>query len=286
MVRPAVVVAAGPKRGQLGQGGSGLLQQGCSSTQLRIASSNAAPSNTNSIARSLRDPARTPTSLSDLTVMLPTPEHSHSHRRVSTSTSPSTPSSASSSSLLSPRAASCSHSSTSSTMEYPHSLVTYSSFRTFHVLFDLPLTLLILLSFMLLSAFGWPSNSSGRQARFHLPQLALGTITWIASEAIRKRTFRYFASASNAILRSTAFLLLIHTFIQESLRLFAISLSLHQHLDGPSILVAASSEAQDRPPAGFFTIFDLALGFAEAETIWRTCELLGMLKLYEGAPKT
>jgi len=162
----------------------------------------------------------------------------------------------------------------------------YSAFKAAHLLVDMPMTLIILIAFGLLSAFGWPSAD---MIGLHWSAIGLGAVTWTASEAIRRRLFRFASSSASwaaptsritAILHSTPLLLLIHTTIQESLRLFAIYVSVR----GPPELVHAHGLPRPHaiPPKGFFTAFDLALGFAAAETIWRTCELLGNISLYRG----
>lgn len=162
----------------------------------------------------------------------------------------------------------------------------YSAFKAAHLLVDMPMTLIILIAFGLLSAFGWPSAD---MIGLHWSAIGLGAVTWIASEAIRRRLFRFASSSAawaapnsrtTAILQSTSFLLLLHTTIQESLRLFAIYIS----VKGPPELVHTHGLPRPHaiPPKGFFTAFDLALGFAAAETIWRTCELLGNISLYRG----
>ena len=161
-------------------------------------------------------------------------------------------------------------------------LPSYGSFRRAHLLLDLPITLLILAVFIAIAMFGWPVPGSPYPHRLQVSKIILGAISWLASEAIRKRLFRFLGSFSQPVVSSTAFLLLVHTVFQESLRLFAVSLLNHKHLD---VLPQPFLQAQmvpARPPRGFFRAFDLALGFAAAESIWRTLELLGMLKLYKG----
>jgi hypothetical protein len=159
-------------------------------------------------------------------------------------------------------------------------LPTYGAFRRAHLRLDLPITLVILAVFLLIAMFGWPVQGSPYPHRLQVSKVILGAISWLASEAIRKRLFRFLGSFSQPIISSTAFLLLVHTMFQESLRLFAVSLLNHKHLDVLPQPILTMVPA--RPPRGFFRAFDLALGFAAAESIWRTLELLGMLKLYKG----
>lgn len=178
-------------------------------------------------------------------------------------------------------------------------LPSYSDFKLAHYLLDMPITLLILGLFALLAVFGWPVPDSPYPHHVHWKQLGLGAITWISTEAIRRRIFRFLGSSRYPILRSTPFLLLLHTFIQELLRLFAIRLTFHNdHLEysyppsPPSLLQAANVVVGSgilgpppRPPKGFFKAFHLALGFAAAENIWQTLSMLGQVRLYEGEPQ-
>lgn len=180
-----------------------------------------------------------------------------------------------------------------------YSLPSYSSFKLVHYALDLPLTLLTLSLFLVLAVFGWPVPDSPWPHRIHLKQLGLGAITWISTEAIRRRIFRFFGSSRYSILRSTAFLLFVHTLIQETLRLFAISLTFHFGSTSPHPLPPlppsepptflglpyAAALTAPRPPKGFFKAFHLALGFAAAETIWQTLALLGQVALYESESK-
>jgi hypothetical protein len=170
-------------------------------------------------------------------------------------------------------------------------LPTYSDFKLVHYILDMPLTLLILGLFLILAVFGWPVEDSPYPHHIHWKQLGLGAITWISTEAIRRRLFRFLGSSRYALLRSTPFLLLLHTTIQELTRLFAIRLTFHDHSGDvyrpgiPTTLLAFGSGVisnPPRPPKGFFKAFHLALGFAAAENIWQTLIMLGQVRLYEG----
>lgn len=175
-------------------------------------------------------------------------------------------------------------------------LPSYADFKLAHYLLDLPLTLLILSLFLVLAIFGWPVPDSPYPHHLHWKQLGLGAITWTSTEAIRRRLFRFLGSSRSPLLRSTPFLLLLHTFIQELLRLFAIRLTFHNDhpddisvppFDPPSALAVPFIGSgilgpPPRPPKGFFKAFHLALGFAAAENIWQTLLMLGQVRLYEG----
>lgn len=192
--------------------------------------------------------------------------------------------------------------SSSSLDEGNTQLPSYADFKLAHYLLDLPLTLLILSLFLLLAVFGWPVPDSPYPHHIHWKQLGLGAITWISTEAIRRRIFRFLGSSKYSILRSTPFLLLLHTLTQELLRLFAIRLTFHHgdHPDNmyppspsppedPSLLASMTVIGSGligpppRPPKGFFKAFHLALGFAAAENVWQTLLMLGQVRLYEGA---
>lgn len=174
-------------------------------------------------------------------------------------------------------------------------LPTYRAFVLPHYLLDMPLALVILLSFVLLAKYGWPVPDSPYPHRFHRSQFATGAVVWIASEAIRRRLFKFLGAANPQrfpVLSSSPFILFLHTSIQETLRLFAIHLTHfpHSNLFGPTAEVVQRIAADTiieiqtppRPPKGFFKMFDLALGFAGAEIIWRTLEMLGDVRLYKG----
>ena len=228
-----------------------------------------------SLSPGVSDPAPS-SSLSSC--LLPQLSQSHSFRHIPASISSPYPSAHS---TLHPFPSDSAPSFTSSLRD-ANSPPSYHSFRLLHLLFDLPLTLAILIFFSLLSIFGWPSSYSGSNNRFHLTQLGLGSLTWIASEAIRKCLFRILSSAPNHILRSTALLLFVHTLFQECLRLFAIFLTFPRRMEAISSPFGLSVPHATHPSTGFFRAFDLALGFAAAEVLWRTFELLGMLELYKG----
>lgn len=190
-------------------------------------------------------------------------------------------------------------SSSSSLDETGRQLPSYTDFKLAHYLLDLPLTLLILSLFLILAIFGWPVPDSPYPHHIHWKQLGLGAITWISTEAIRRRIFRFLGSSRYPLLRSTPSLLLIHTFTQELLRLFAIRLTFH-HGDRPdygytpppvvdpplfaglTVIGSGLLGPPPRPPKGFFKAFHLALGFAAAENIWQTLMMLGQVRLYEG----
>lgn len=174
-------------------------------------------------------------------------------------------------------------------------LPSYSDFKLAHYLLDMPITLLILGIFSILAVFGWPVPDSPYPHHVHWKQLGLGAITWISTEAIRRRIFRFLGTSRYPILRSTPFLLLLHTFTQELLRLFAIRLTFPRvHEDNafppspPTLLQVVHAVAgfgilgtPPRPPKGFFRAFHLSLGFAAAENIWQTLIMLGQVRLYE-----
>lgn len=187
--------------------------------------------------------------------------------------------------------------SSSSYVDETRPLPPYSDFKLAHYLLDMPITLLILAVFSSLAIFGWPVPDSPYPHHVHWKQLGLGAITWISTEAIRRRIFRFLGSSRYPILRSTPFLLLLHTFIQELLRLFAIRLTFHHDRqdsvyppsppallnDVEAMVVSGLLGTPPRPPKGFFKAFHLALGFAAAENVWQTLSMLGQVRLYKGA---
>ena len=176
-------------------------------------------------------------------------------------------------------------------------LPSYATFRLTHLLLDLPVSLLILLIFVLIAMFGWPVKDSPYPHRLHIDKILTGALAWVAAEAVRKRLFKWLGRMNWRYISSTPFLLLLHTLILETIRVFTISLVFHHHHfeipqnrsnlgDGEMMQPpphASFPVHPPRPPKGFFRAFDLALGFAAAEILWKTLELLGSLKMYQGA---
>ena len=166
-----------------------------------------------------------------------------------------------------------------------YDLPTYRTFRLTHLLFDLPSTLFILLAFFLLSVFGWPSTNAPYPHKLHTNELLLGAMAWLASEAVRRRLFRFASRQTARVFQSSALLLLVHISVQESLRAFSLHLMFpaNHNLESHPPLGLSPFLYPPRPPKGFFRAFALALGFAVAETLWRTLEMLGSVRLYESA---